>query len=52
MIKQRRCHGIVWRFDLIDARTGDTMKRSESEAKLKMWAETHGWVIPNAKDEP
>lgn len=44
-IKQRKCHGIVWRFDLMDTRTGDTVKQANSEAKLRLWAEANGWVI-------
>ena len=46
MVKERRCHGIVWRFDLIDVRTGDTIKRAQSKTTLKLWAKAHGWVIP------
>ena len=52
MIKCRKCHGIDWRFDLVNVRTGDTAKQSNSETKLRIWAETHGWVIPNAPATP
>ena len=51
MIKRRFCHYIVWRFDLINMRTGVTVKSSNSETKLKIWAETHGWDIPNEKGQ-
>jgi hypothetical protein len=47
MVKCRKCHGIAWRFDLVDVRTRDTVKRADSQTKLRLWAEVHGWVIPN-----